>query len=502
MLESDLDKEAIISSEEVEHEAVRKRKVHVKVQPTHFQAKYCHSPSKLQTPKCPSIKDELSQIDLPKGKPHVCYLASDGKRHCYTLDSLYRVAISKHHASSSTAVQLLQPPGFICPMEDDLIDQIASRFGRQALNIEQTGLYKEMQLKGECEHVRRYMDNLIGTTDLYCCPVCYSEAYRRQGNLVQGMAVDDNDDSEEGKEDEEESKPYMDNLRHDPFLFRDDPITILTNVGLETASTFSFQKLKGVQNHVKFVHGVDHSGINNGLFQRFQIRASDGLLQQWPGVKKLWRLQGKRFKNAMWAYWASDGNSESYKHLSRLIDRGRLKGEQSGEFGSSFSQSFPNRAKKVWNELSEPFLKPKYIDVSNMIDDKCLGEGVKPRPLLDDQESDPEECMVEHLREINKEHGDDDSSNEDEGHSASESSPSSSSEGESFSEEEDESGSDESVEEVDSWLEAKMVKPTAARQRDRRNSQDSEDESLFDSGPVQPKIVSPHKMILDSDDES
>jgi len=493
---SDFDDRASDRSDWGEKDETQKRQAHAKVLPTHFQAKYSHSPSKLRTVKCPSIKDELTKMDLPKGRPHVCCIISDGKsRHCYTLDTLYRVAISKHHGCSSNPVQFLQPPDFRFPMEDDLIDQISSRFGRPALDIEQSAAYKEMQRMDSRDHFRSYLNHFMGSTDLYCCPICYSEAYRRQGNLVGGMEYDDDDESE-GDDDEKESG-------NDPFLFRDDPMTILGNVGMKTASTFCFRLQSGVKNHVKVVHGVDPSVMKgNHLFNRFQIRASDGLLQQW--------LATKRCKN-MWAYWASDGggnsNSESFLGLSSLINEGQLKGEQSGEYGSVFSRSFPNRAEKVWNKLSEPYLKPQYDGMKDMINDECVHEGVKPRPVFDDQEPNFEERFNEHLRQKNQQLGNDDASDEAEEPSASASS-SSSSGAESANEAEDEEGG----ESIDPWMEAKTERPTAARRRNRSNSQDSDDESLFENlgscssqnrmQPTASNIVSPQRRILDNDGES
>ena len=74
----------------------------------------------------------------------------------------------------------------------------------------------------------------------------------------------------------------------DPCLLSDDPMTILTNVGLDIASTFCFERLGGdhidigVKDQMKTVHDIDPSTlVNNELFQRFKIRNGDSLLQRW-----------------------------------------------------------------------------------------------------------------------------------------------------------------------------------------------------------------------------
>ena len=92
---------------------------------------------------------------LPKNKPHVCYVSPNGKtRHCFALDTLYRIAISAREgaANDESRVALggapaplvfLQPPHFRVPMDDDLLDQIALRFGRPELVIEDSELYRK-----------------------------------------------------------------------------------------------------------------------------------------------------------------------------------------------------------------------------------------------------------------------------------------------------------------------------------------------------------------------
>jgi hypothetical protein len=81
----------------------------------------------------------------------------------------------------------LQPPHFDSPMSEDLEDQIACRFGRQAWKIENSKNY------------RRYYERFVlglGEHDLYCCPICYNEADRRRGGR---RGVDDDEPRGDGE---------------------------------------------------------------------------------------------------------------------------------------------------------------------------------------------------------------------------------------------------------------------------------------------------------------
>ncbi|KAL7469988.1 hypothetical protein ACHAXS_010227, partial [Conticribra weissflogii] len=268
-----------------------------------------HSPSAaiVASMSCPSTHDGITMMKLPKNKPHICYISPDGgTRHCFTIDTLYRIAISRkdNHDTNFSAgtqkLQFLQPPHFRSPMEDDLIDQIASRFGRSALIIEKSNIYKKLTRRGWTSNIdpgdfedemddfdddgeyvggmggdgnhhglnfderfQNYLKNLMGNTDLYCCPLCYIEADRRLGNHGDEEMEADDDSDEEG-----------DDTAVDRFSFIDDPLTILESLDstFKTASSFCFRLLSGVKSHLKNVHGVQISEISgNDLFKRFQV---------------------------------------------------------------------------------------------------------------------------------------------------------------------------------------------------------------------------------------
>ena len=269
------------------------------------------SPYKLITHiACPSVIDEITQMNLPKDKPHVCYVAPDKKtRHCFALDTMYRIAISKAKkpdanigwmsGQSKEKLHFLQPPHFRSKIDGYLEDQIASRFGRSALVIEDSDIYKRMKGFGtfsvddvmddfdeDGEYIPRrgsvvnfndrfqeYMKTQMGSQDIYCCPLCYIETDRRQGQ-----------DDEMGEDD---SDTELDDatINKDFFLFLDDPLTILGSLDggqFEVASTFCFRLLSSLKAHLKYAHGVNLKEIQgNDLYSRFKIRTGDGLLQTW-----------------------------------------------------------------------------------------------------------------------------------------------------------------------------------------------------------------------------
>lgn len=367
-------------------------------------------------------------------------------------------------------IDFLQPPHFRAPMDDDLLDQIASRFGRSALDVEQSALYKRMKRSAEGmwggaaddyddfdeegnyvgdedevgggaggngraganfrDRFQNYVQKLMGSTDLYCCPVCYIEADRRLGNIGDKEVEADDTDDDDGEGDDnkdkqkrqrnrpngEESTPY----RHS---FLDDPLTILGNLDgeqFETASTFCFRLLTGLKHHLRVVHGVDPSEVEgNDLYKRFQIRASDGLLQRY--LKKSLRRQ--TVQGDMMRYWLS-GENQSFVLLMSHIDDRELRGVDAGEDAgaSDFSLSFPNRARRVWDEVSSPYLKEAGEDMEEFLADDDEeeeggeggenGGGVPINPNFVPPAKggmgahdvlSPEDQIVEHLKEKNAE---------------------------------------------------------------------------------------------------
>ena len=88
-------------------------------------------------------------------------------------------------------------------------------------------------------------------------------------------------------------------------------------------------------------------------------------------------------------YWR-DGNSEPFLQLHRMVHKMHRQMTHSGELiSSSFSETFPNRARNLWNKLSYPYLRqheeeedseePSDIDDDEDIEQQ---EGFMPPPVL------------------------------------------------------------------------------------------------------------------------
>ena len=116
--------------------------------------------------------------------------------------------------------------------------------------------------------------------DLFCCPICYTEAHR----IGVGGGQDDDDTATANKEEENdkgdgdsdgETIAYESDSDSDVGVISSDkldPMSVILGVGLKGASAFCFEKLCDVQEHVKDTHGFDYSVINGGyLFHRFRV---------------------------------------------------------------------------------------------------------------------------------------------------------------------------------------------------------------------------------------
>mmetsp|Transcript_31199 Transcript_31199/g.65789 ORF Transcript_31199/g.65789 Transcript_31199/m.65789 type:complete len:823 (-) Transcript_31199:108-2576(-) len=539
--------------------------------PQHALLKSRQSPTKLKTThiNCPSTTDDITMMNLPKSKPHVCYIAPDGKsRHCFTLDTLYRIAISSKSSNNDDAaanalaaldsgkLNFLQPPHFRSPMEDDLVDQIASRFGRGALVIEKSAVYKKMmgqygggsrlssgmddeldEFDEDGEYIgynthntagggatttnfqdrfERYMQSLMGSNDVYCCPLCYNEADRRLGNATDEEMWEDDESTTAGESGHENDGG------EDRFSFLDDPLTILSSLDHEefqVASTFCFRLLSGVKNHLKVVHGVNTKEVvGNDLFQRFQIRASDGLLQSW--LRK--SLRQNTVQGDMMRYWLN-GENQSFVLLLSQIDKGRLRGEQSGEYGSNFSNSFPNRARRIWRDVSAPYLKVHDMDdfIAEEGDEEVEDEedegaaaGVPVNPNFTPPDAkggdfkSPEERMMEHLQKKNRRKQNFNDSDDSSGKSNGDNDGAS-------SDDDDlevlpKPQQYEEVEDEDEWTKSKRFNSAKKAKQNLKSTGDeeSEDDNVFDSDaekPKQPKAqmngVAAGKRVIDDGNE-
>ena len=350
---------------------------------------------KAKCPKCPSTEDAITAEALPE--LHVCYIAPDGKsRQCFNLETLRQIALKSSQLQLRVDIDgerqnFLQPPAFLAAMSDDLVDQIASKFGRGALDLH-CAYYKNRQTKYDNkdeddeyaypsdsssdeniydsfaafrERLNDYFKNGLGSQDIYVCPLCYGRIHRTIANPPNS---DDDDDDDDDADKEYDAAP-SDSI-YDPIMV----LGHLDNDHMSIASQFCFKKLADVKEHLRQEHNVDTRGIQgNELYKRFRVRAPDGLLQRWLSTQS---LGGQVKQGHMRMYW-NQGNDQIFIHLLDLMERvkaytvGSLQSEDdpSEEDGADdeldenankareFFDTFATKASRLWKIISSPFLK-------------------------------------------------------------------------------------------------------------------------------------------------
>lgn len=234
-----------------------------------------------------------------------------------------------------------------------------------------------------------------------------------------------------------------------------------------------------------------------------KIRAGDGLLQSW--LRKYLKknmAQPLHLQGDMMRYW-NEGANQSFLLLLDQIDRGELEGRQSGDYGSDFSESFPNRASKIWEEVSSPFLKVQDDMHDFLADDDEDEEGesvpINPHftPPIKEGENlkSPEDEMLEYLKRKNSERGADSSVENSSSSSESEESD----ELEVLSKQEAEED-----EEEDEWMKSKqLASKKRAKKRSKGHEGGSDSDDLFDGNGALDTLNGNAKTIGtdDSDEE-
>ena len=256
----------------------------------------CHS--------CLSTRDSITNERLSSN--HICWTSPDGQqKQCFAIETLYRIS------KSQKKKYWLQPPHFRSAMDDELVEQISDKFGTTIAHVFDhcnNVVTNEQQQRKFRQHadeyddeefeeaVNRYMYNCLGSRDVYCCPICYVQAIhirKKAGNFIcnddgrdgrnnateeiDNNSVDydaghNSESSDEGGEEEDTS--WLDTVVSD--IDGSDPMEALNSLdggALQTASTICFRKLVDVKNHLKTVHMVDLSSLDNGnhLFNRFRV---------------------------------------------------------------------------------------------------------------------------------------------------------------------------------------------------------------------------------------
>lgn len=235
-----------------------------------------------------------------------------------------------------------------------------------------------------------------------------------------------------------------------------------------------------------------------------QIRAGDGLLQSW--LRK--SLKKSMVQGDMMRYW-NEGENQAFLLLLNQMDKGELKGDQSGSSGSEFSLSFPNRARKVWADVCSPFLKVQ-DDIEDFLadDDEDVESSAVPinphfTPPTNNGEQlkSPGEKMVEYLQKKYTRSAASSSENDEKSDVLSKDK----NESESGSSEELEVLSKESIEEEeeieDEWTLSKQYQPKKEATRKSKENDDSDDDSMFDA-PQTPINNNIRKQIGTDDSDS
>ena len=416
-------------------------------------------PSPLRLPPCPSTTDAITLEPLPR--KHVCYISPDGlSRQCFALETLRQIslkcAILHFRVDLDGERQtFLQPPHFRTPMSDDLLDQIASRFGRQALDL-YGDFYKKQTERARndddyevFEHdeveftgcVQRYMDKQMGSQDIYTCPLCYSQMHRRIFKALRPADRRDKDsesesESESASASESESDDSGAELRVQDYenLPADsvyDPMTVvgyLDSDSFRGASLFCFTKVANLKKHLRGDHGVDTRGIEgNDLYMRFRVRAADGLLQRY--LKTSW---SSTWQGDMMRYW--NYNKQNFLYLLHQMERAEFylqivqaddvdeEDEQEARtflsVGWNFFRSFRRHVQREWERISSPFLKVTRADLDDFLVEEGSVEGEDEAPhflahrqLMNEEGSVSDENDL--LHKIQRKYAESDSSSED-----------------------------------------------------------------------------------------
>jgi hypothetical protein len=374
---------------------------------------------RLKCSNCPSTEDAITAERLRQ--LHICYVAPDGEsRQCFNLETLRQIALKSSQLNLRVDLDkerqnFLQPPAFRSAMSDDLIDQIASKFGRGALDL-QGSYYKNKEGKSMSrtneidydsntsdddvydsftafqERVKEYFRKGMGSQDIYACPLCYSQIHR---NMVQ----------REKEESDNEDAPN-DSI-YDPIMVLGD----LDDENMHRASQFCFKRVSGLKKHLRQDHNVDTRGIQgNELYKRYLVRAPDGLLQRWLSTLQ---INGQVKQGHMLMYW-NQGNNQIFIQLLDLMTRVKVYSE--GLFDAEFSDEEKEELEDYRNEARDFFatftteVDQRWIDMSSpfLKSDENMDDFIASDMNVDEEEEDAKPHAILHQQYLSKNDGSDD----------------------------------------------------------------------------------------------
>jgi len=402
-------------------------------------------------PECFSTHDPITAEELPKR--HVCFISNDGNRQCFALSTLHKIAMSatlkrfREDIAGNQVQTFLQPPHFRSEMSDDMLDQIASRFGREALSIN-GDFYKRPPVTASpgrdsedsdgmedydvrnaladnndfLAQVQQYAKAQMGSQDLYVCPLCFSVAQN---------CFNERDFFQPKKKAKKKTNETLEEIR-DRYLLDDrlqDPMAVLKvpdssySREMEIASTFCYKKVSSLKVHIRDDHGLKTTGIEgNHLYVRYKVRAQDGLLQRY-----LFNLNGNYSQGSMKRYW-NLGSNFDFVHLLCLVDRAQImqevidaseeedvsdrqkeEAEKYWKRAQDFFDSFGDVVEQLWELITEPhrkssgkdmddFIANENEEVEDEIEDPDGDEGGNHRALFMDDMRKKEEADAEQDR--------------------------------------------------------------------------------------------------------
>lgn len=313
---------------------------------------------------CPSKTDAITEDPLPQ--IHVCYVSADGNsRHCFSLETIHKIATTSKHPEYRTNLSeehqltFLQPPHFRSAMSDEMLDQVASRFGRQALDLNGSFYDKKEEASegvsglddGKSDareveyHVRftrshtntesfntawkMFQIKTMGSQDIYPCPLCYTVAHHR---LVSAREV-------EGK------IPLPDEFKYGPMEILGSP----DNEKYEVAAGFCFKSIGSVKAHLRREHNCNTVRIGSAVFNRYKVRAPDGLLQRYLAQKN------HKSPGSMRRYWY-EGHSEEYVYLLYQMEKWEAHNANDSVHPTiAFCGSFQDKDVDLWERICASF---------------------------------------------------------------------------------------------------------------------------------------------------
>ena len=348
---------------------------------------------------CTSTEDAVTAEPLPR--IHVCFVPKSGdeNKQCFSLETLRKIALSVNNTSAisddgTKQTTFLQPPHFRSAMSDEMLDQIASRFGRTALDIHGP-FYNQKDPSSNANHhawpahgglrtqhyehnahhdadnfflerLEEYKKNQMGSRDLYCCPICYVVASKRLHSKGRQTKINEKNSK---KKNDGDLDAYTVEIEEDPISVLGAP----DDHHYDVAGGFCFRTVAKVKQHLREEHGVSTKEIEGiDLYAAFKVRAPDGLLQRY--LKRDSKKYGNEIISKsgwMVRYW-NQGNNTEFLYILETVEKlehAREVLKSTSNFSedeineadglilplNEYISSFSNIAKELWGKISGPY---------------------------------------------------------------------------------------------------------------------------------------------------